>query len=164
MKTLVKIEFCTGLVALCFLAAFSSLADGGKTSDGRPVYWPLTINGYLYDQVELAFTDAELAKGLMDRDVLAENGGMLFVFETMGLRSFWMKRCRIDLDLIYMDAEGVVVATHRMKMEKPQQRNESQSPLTPNQNTHQHHGYQRIDTHQRIAHKSDYHDESRSQP
>ena len=126
MKTLVKIEFCTGLVALCFLAAFSSLADGGKTSDGRPVYWPLTINGYLYDQVELAFTDAELAKGLMDRDVLAENGGMLFVFETMGLRSFWMKRCRIDLDLIYMDAEGVVVATHRMKMEKPQQRNESE--------------------------------------
>ena len=127
MKTLVKIEFCLGLSVLCFFSVLSCRADGGKTADVRPVYWPLTINGYLYDQIELAFTEAEQTKGLMNRDTLAENGGMLFVSDTMSRRSFWMKGCRFDLDLIYMDAEGVVVATHHMKMEKPQQRNESEA-------------------------------------
>ena len=86
----------------------------------------MTINGYLYDQIELAFTEAEQSKGLMHRDKLAENGGMLFVSDTMSRKSFWMKGCRFDLDLIYMDAQGVIVAMHRMKMEKPQQRNESE--------------------------------------
>ena len=125
MKTLVKIEFCFWLV-LCFFAGLSCRAEGGKPSDTRPVYWPLTINGYLYDRIELAFTEEEQSKGLSDRDTLAETGGMLFVSDTMSHRSFWMKGCRFDLDLIYLDAEGAVVATHRMKMEKPRQRSESE--------------------------------------
>ena len=126
MKTLVKIEFCFWLGLMCFFAGLSCRAEEAKSSAGRPVYWPLTINGYLYDQIELAFTDAEQSKGLMDRDTLAETGGMLFVSDAMTYRAFWMKGCRFDLDLIYMDAQGVIVAMHRMKMEKPQQRNESE--------------------------------------
>ena len=122
----VKIKYCIVLSVLCFLAALSCHAEGGKTANGRPVYWPLTINGYLYDQIELAFTAAEQSKGLMYRDKLAETGGMIFVSDTMSRKSFWMKGCRFDLDLIYMDAQGVIVAMHRMKMEKPQQRNESE--------------------------------------
>ena len=74
----------------------------------------------------MAFTEAEQSKGLMNRDKPAETGGMLFVSDTMSRNSFWMKGCRFDLDLIYMDAQGVIVAMHRMKMEKPQQRNESE--------------------------------------
>ena len=123
---LVKIKYCTVLSMLCFFAALSCHAEGGKTANGRPVYWPLTINGYLYDRIELAFTEAEQSKGLMDRDTLAETGGMLFVSDKMSQRAFWMKGCRFDLDLIYMDANGVVVSTHRMKMEKPRQRSESE--------------------------------------
>ncbi|MCR5379664.1 MAG: DUF192 domain-containing protein [Lentisphaeria bacterium] len=123
---LVKIKYCIVLSVLCFFAALSCHAEGGKTANRRPVYWPLTINGYLYDQIELAFTEAEQSKGLMNRDKLAETGGMLFVSDTMSRKSFWMKGCRFDLDLIYIDAQGVIVAMHRMKMEKPQQRNESE--------------------------------------
>ena len=126
MKTLLKIEFCFCMGLLFFFAGLSCRAGNAKPSDGRPVYWPLTINGYLYDRIELAFTEAEQSKGLMDRDTLAETGGMLFVSDKMSRRAFWMKGCRFDLDLIYMDAEGVVVATHRMKMEKPRQRSESE--------------------------------------
>lgn len=127
MKTRVKIEFGFLLVALCFFAGLSCRAEEVKSSGGRPVYWPLTINGYLYDRIELAFTEEEQSKGLSDRDTLAETGGMLFVSDTMSHRAFWMKGCRFDLDLIYMDAEGVVVATHRMKKEKPRQRSESEA-------------------------------------
>ncbi len=126
MKTRVKIEFGFLLVALCFFAGLSCRAEEVKSSGGRPVYWPLTINGYLYDRIELAFTEEEQSKGLSDRDTLAETGGMLFVSDTMSHRAFWMKGCRFDLDLIYLDAEGGVVAMHRMKMEKPRQRSESE--------------------------------------
>ena len=126
MKTLLKIEFCFCLGLMIFVAGVSCRAKSAKPSGARPVYWPLTINGYLYDRIELAFTEAEQSKGLMDRDTLAETGGMLFVSDKMSQRAFWMKGCRFDLDLIYMDANGVVVSTHRMKMEKPRQRSESE--------------------------------------
>ena len=68
-----------------------------------------------------------------------------------------------------VDINQIGLVIHKTVIEQrhhddTQQRNESQSPLTPNQNTHQHHGSQRIDTHQGIAHKSDYHDESSPQP
>ena len=122
----VKNKSCVVLSVLCFFAVLSCHAEGGKTANGRPAYWPLTINGYLYDRIELAFTEAEQTKGLMERDTLAENGGMLFVSDTMSQRTFWMKGCRFDIDLIYMNAEGVIVSMHRMKMEKPQQRSESE--------------------------------------
>ena len=126
MKTLLKIEFCFCLGLMCFFAGLSCRGENAKPSEKRPVYWPLTINGYLYDRIELAFTEAEQSKGLMDRDTLAETGGMLFVSDKMSQRAFWMKGCRFDLDLIYMDANGVVVSMHRMKMEKPRQRSESE--------------------------------------
>ena len=126
MKTLLKIEFCFCLGLMIFVAGVSCRAESAKPSGARPVYWPLTINGYLYDRIELAFTEAEQSKGLMDRDTLAETGGMLFVSDKMSQRAFWMKGCRFDLDLIYMDANGVIVSMHRMKMEKPRQRSESE--------------------------------------
>lgn len=126
MKTLLKIEFCFCLGLMIFVAGGACRAESAKPSGARPVYWPLTINGYLYDRIELAFTEAEQSKGLMDRDTLAETGGMLFVSDKMSQRAFWMKGCRFDLDLIYMDANGVIVSMHRMKMEKPRQRSESE--------------------------------------
>ena len=127
MKTINhKLELCALMALLCCFMGLSCRADGEKASGGRPDYWPLTINGYLFDQIELAFTEEEQAKGLMDRDTLAENGGMLFVFDKMAHHSFWMKRCRFDLDLMYLDSTGVIVSMHRMKMERPQQRNESE--------------------------------------
>ena len=109
MKTLLKIEFCFCLGLMIFVAGVSCRAESAKPSGARPVYWPLTINGYLYDRI-----------------TLAETGGMLFVSDKMSQRAFWMKGCRFDLDLIYMDANGVIVSTHRMKMEKPRQRSESE--------------------------------------
>ena len=121
-----KLELCVLMSALCFFTAFSYRAEEAKGSAVRPTYWPLTINGYIYDQIELAFKEEEQIKGLMDRDVLAENGGMLFVYDSMSTRSFWMKNCRVDLDLIYMDSEGVIVSMHRMKMERARQRSESE--------------------------------------
>jgi uncharacterized protein len=60
-------------------------------------------------QVELADTDEARAKGLMFRDSLDEQHGMLFRFEAPRRYGFWMKNVRIPLDIIWLDASGRVV-------------------------------------------------------
>ncbi len=52
---------------------------------------------------EVAQTPAERERGLMDRDSLEPNHGMLFLFERSDIRSFWMKNTFIPLDGAFMD-------------------------------------------------------------
>jgi len=59
--------------------------------------------------VELAKTTAEQEKGLMDRTELDKNKGMLFIFNTEGVYSFWMKSTLIPLDMIWIGANKKVV-------------------------------------------------------
>lgn len=60
-------------------------------------------------RLELASTPDEHARGLMYRDVLAADSGMLFVFDQDGRLSFWMKDTFIPLDMIWLTATGEVV-------------------------------------------------------
>lgn len=55
--------------------------------------------------VELAETEEEREIGLQDRDNLAENEGMLFVFDNYDIVGFWMKDTKIPLDIIFIDDE-----------------------------------------------------------
>ncbi len=50
---------------------------------------------------------------------------MLFIFPKPRVQSFWMKDCLIDIDIIYLDPQGRVTATHRMKAEPPRRENET---------------------------------------
>jgi hypothetical protein len=49
----------------------------------------------------------------MNRDTLAKDRGMLFVFPEEGLHSFWMKNTRIELDIIFIAADRRVVSISR---------------------------------------------------
>ncbi|MFW5702471.1 MAG: DUF192 domain-containing protein [Candidatus Dojkabacteria bacterium] len=53
-------------------------------------------------EAEVADTAEERARGLMGREMLAEDSGMLFVFPTSQEVSFWMKDTVIPLDIIFI--------------------------------------------------------------
>lgn len=56
-------------------------------------------------KAELAITEEEREKGLMNRENLPENSGMLFVFSQEEPRYFWMKNTFIDLDMLFIGAD-----------------------------------------------------------
>ena len=58
--------------------------------------------------VEIADDPAERSRGLMHRTELAEGAGMLFLFDRAERQAFWMKNTPLPLDIIFVDARGVV--------------------------------------------------------
>ena len=65
--------------------------------------------------VEVARTEEERAKGLMNRKSLGKEDGMLFIFEEPGYHGFWMKNTFIPLSIAFIDREGKIVAITDMK-------------------------------------------------
>ena len=58
---------------------------------------------------ELAVSDHERARGLMFREKLNSDEGMLFVFEEESYHSFWMKNMIISLDLLWLNRDKLIV-------------------------------------------------------
>ena len=65
--------------------------------------------------LEVADSEELRQKGLMRRDSMPRDHGMIFLFIDEAPRSFWMKNTRIPLDIIYLDAKGTVVSIKQMK-------------------------------------------------
>jgi uncharacterized membrane protein (UPF0127 family) len=62
---------------------------------------------------ELAVTDEERARGLMYREKIALDYGMLFCFAEEDLHAFWMKNTLIALDLLWLDRDRRIVHISR---------------------------------------------------
>ena len=58
--------------------------------------------------VEVARTAAQQAQGLMNRQSLGPDRGMIFPYETPTAASFWMKNTLIPLDMIFIRGDGTV--------------------------------------------------------
>ena len=72
-------------------------------------------------RVEIADEAAERERGLMYRDSLPEDTGMLFVYPRERTLSFWMRNTRIPLDIAYIDQRGVIVDIQTMTPQSDRQ-------------------------------------------
>jgi uncharacterized membrane protein (UPF0127 family)/acyl carrier protein len=64
---------------------------------------------------EIASTPAQIDMGLRFRQQLSENQGMLFVFPSPQLASFWMKDCRLALSIAFLDPDGTMLEIHDLQ-------------------------------------------------
>ena len=70
------------------------------------------LGGHRYT-IEIADDDAERARGLMFRDAMAADRGMLFIHDRQEPQAYWMKNTRIALDILYFDDARKLVSQQR---------------------------------------------------
>lgn len=76
-----------------------------------------TVNVSFYDadrkvssfEVEVANSEEARSQGLMNRDSLDKDKGMLFLFPNEDMRYFWMQNTKIPLDIIYVNSKKRIV-------------------------------------------------------
>ncbi|NOT88957.1 MAG: DUF192 domain-containing protein [Lysobacter sp.] len=91
---------------LSLMTLFSSfLVSGcGNAKD----HW-VELEGHRF-QVEIADDDMERARGLMFRESMDENRGMLFIHDDQQPLAYWMKNTKIPLDILYFDSKRQLVS------------------------------------------------------
>lgn len=102
-------------VAAAVLVAI--LAMRGPVRSAAAPAWATAVvpSGHEY-ALEVAADEASRQRGYMFRDRVGPREGMLFVFDASGRHGFWMKNCRVELDIVWLDeALRVIHMEHALK-------------------------------------------------
>ncbi|MGE5085745.1 MAG: DUF192 domain-containing protein [Bacillota bacterium] len=100
--------------AISFVISFSSLSFSAEKSFATKK----VKVGNKTLVVEVASTGEQQERGLMFRNSLGEDEGMLFIFNNEETRFFWMKNTLIDLSIGYFNKTGTLVDIQEMKSGK----------------------------------------------
>lgn len=72
------------------------------------------LNGFVKKSIDLEIADSEYSRqlGLMFRDKMNENEGMLFIFPREDYLSFWMRNTLLPLDILFINKQKEIVTIH----------------------------------------------------
>lgn len=103
----------TGILASLLVLALVVVIAGSYTppNDCNEKYQQdKTLSSESHDiKVEVASSDKQLEKGLSGRKCIADNQGMLFVFDSPGYYNFWMKDMNFPIDIVWVDENKRII-------------------------------------------------------
>ena len=99
------------VAALVSMAAIPSVAAESSTPSARLGQVVLPSGHVL--EVEVADTPAKVQRGYMFRKRVSDREGMVFLLGSLDFHPFWMKNCRVSLDIIWLDETWKVVHIER---------------------------------------------------
>jgi uncharacterized membrane protein (UPF0127 family) len=109
---------CSLFPTLSALALLALVLCGASTGcAGRQSDLPTTsvlLQGHRYE-LEIARTPAAREHGLMERDDMPSDHGMIFIFEKPDIYPFWMHHTRFALDILWLAADGQIVTIATMQ-------------------------------------------------
>jgi uncharacterized membrane protein (UPF0127 family) len=107
------------LIFILFLFLFAPLSAASADTPGDMIFGHsdvtiVTAAGARYHfSVEVAETPEQLERGLMFRDAMPDDAGMLFLLGTEETASFWMRNTFLPLDMIFIARDGHIINIHR---------------------------------------------------
>lgn len=115
----------SGLFIVLTLSSCAEREEVSNSQDdraGEQLTEQVVLNGHTVE-MELAVTPVQRETGLMGREALADDEGMLFVMPDEdpfpAEIGFWMKDCLIPIDVIFINREGIITAIHEMQPPEP---------------------------------------------
>lgn len=99
-----------------------TVLPGPARAGGEPLAFPraprataTVVFGQDTVRAEVARTQEERSRGLMYREELPEDAGMLFIFPDNSVRGFWMQNTYLPLDIAFMDPSFRIVDIQQME-------------------------------------------------
>ncbi|CDG84570.1 DUF192 domain-containing protein [Janthinobacterium agaricidamnosum] len=91
---------------LAFLSASALLSASAQAQQSNTIQ--LSAGMHLI-KAEVAVTEAQREQGLMFREKIPANAGMVFVFDSPATQCMWMKNTLVGLSVAFIDAKGVII-------------------------------------------------------
>lgn len=111
-KIILVITLLTAIAgALYFLLTSGTYSDKYSDSKIENALKPYLLIGTEKIYVEIADNEAKHSQGLSGRASLAQDTGMLFIFETKQTPSFWMRGMNFGLDFIWIKDKKIIAST-----------------------------------------------------
>lgn len=103
------------------LATLAFAAGAAHAQQAQPPLPTVQLNAGMHlIHAEVAADFTTRAQGLMYRESLGPNAGMLFIFEQPAIHCMWMKNTLIPLSVAFIDANGVILNIADMQPQSEQ--------------------------------------------